>query len=98
MAAQSEALGHQITEISSIETGAKIPSESYISELADWLGLNPQQQLELRKSVPRNANIIAFPRRKEATKSVRLFRKIGQMTPDQIRALTFEGKKGAPYE
>jgi len=98
MAAQAEALGHHIPEISLIETGGILPSAAYVSQFADWLKLNAEQQVDLRKSVPRNINVIAFPRKKEATKSVRLFRKISQMTPLQIRALNTDEKKGAPYD
>jgi len=95
MATQALSLGHNVSEISLYETGAMIPSDGYIQELAEWLGLDSQ---ELRKRVSRDSTVIAFPRKRQANRSVRLFRKISRMTPGQIRALASDRDKGAPYE
>jgi AraC-like DNA-binding protein len=95
MATQADSLGHKVSEISLYETGIMLPPDNYIDELAEWLGLDSQ---ELRKRAPRDSTVIAFPRKRHANRSVRLFRKISRMTPAQIRALGSDRDKGVPYE
>jgi transcriptional regulator with XRE-family HTH domain len=96
MANQAEALGHQVSNISAIETGKEIPSASYVEHLCDWLTLGPAERAELFRRVPRSQNVITFPRKRQVSTTVKLFRKVGKMTPAEIRALRSECQKGAP--
>ena len=96
MAAQAEALGHDVTDISAFETGNRAPPPEYIQQLCSWLGVPGEQRAEFEKRVPRSASVIEFPRKRETSSSVRMFRKVSKMTPAQIRALGFARKKGAP--
>ena len=94
MAAQAEALGQDVVDISAIESGRVIPSQKYVEELCNWLNVSVAEQIEFERRIPQNATIIAFPRKKDATSSVKLFRKVSKMTPAQIRALGKPPGKG----
>jgi transcriptional regulator with XRE-family HTH domain len=96
MARQGEALGHQIADISAIETGRKVPSTAYIEQLCNWLNLSPEERAEVTRRIPRNEVVIAFPRKREGSSTVKLFRKVSKMTPREIRALQKERRNGAP--
>jgi hypothetical protein len=96
MAAQAKALGHQVSDISAIETGKKVPSAAYTQQLCDWLDLGPAQRAEFTRRIPRNENVIAFPRKREVSSTVSLFRIVSKMTPAEIRALRRERQDGVP--
>ena len=98
IAAQAAVLDQDVSTISSIETGKIVPSLVYIDSFAEWLKLNDQQYLELKKRVPAKENVIEFPRRPGVTRSVKMFRKISRMTPTEIRGLKDERWKGVPYD
>jgi hypothetical protein len=91
---QADALGYQPSEISSIEMGHAPLPPGYAMRLTEWLRLNEQEQRELLKKI--EGNVIAFPRRStggDKTSSMRLFRKISKMCPNEIRSF---GKKSPP--
>jgi transcriptional regulator with XRE-family HTH domain len=96
MGEQAEALGCSVSMISSIETGRTFPSGDYIDHLCIWLELDPNRSAELKRRIPRSENVIAFPRKPDATRTVRMFRKLSKMTPAQIRALGDELPRGTP--
>ena len=96
MAAQSDALGQDVTEISAIETGRVLPSEDYVRRFCDWLDVAPVQRAEFAKRVPHTTNVIVFPRNGNTSSTIRLFRKISKMTPTEIRALAKGANKGVP--
>ena len=83
---QAEALGCEPSEISSIEMGSSASGQLFAAtcRLAE-----PQQiQRDLLKKV--ETNVVAFPRRTstggDKTSSMRLFRKISRMRPNEIRS------------
>jgi hypothetical protein len=91
---QADALGCQPCEISSIEMGHSPLPPHYARRLVDWLRLNEQEQRELLKRI--ESNVVAFPRSTasgDKTSSMRLFRKISKMRPNEIRSF---GKKTPP--
>jgi transcriptional regulator with XRE-family HTH domain len=85
---QAEALGCEPSEISSIEMGVSPLPANYSQRLVDWLNLNESEQRDLLKKV--ETNVVAFPRRTstggDKTSSMRLFRKISRMRPNEIRS------------
>jgi hypothetical protein len=92
---QADALGCEPSEISSIEMGRSPLPRHYAKRLIDWLHLNEQEQRELFKRI--ESNVVAFPRPNlgggDKTSSMRLFRKISKMGPNEIRRF---GKKSPP--
>jgi transcriptional regulator with XRE-family HTH domain len=88
---QADVFGCEPYEISSIETG-KVPiPPSYLKIFVGWLGLSEQDARELGRRI--DSNVIAFPHPKggDNSRSMRLFRKISKMNPNEIR-----GIKGKP--
>ncbi len=91
---QADALGCQPSEISSIEMGNSPLPPHYSKRLITWLHLDEQEQRELLKKI--ESTVVAFPRRTtggDKTNSMRLFRKISKMRPNEIRSF---GKKPPP--
>jgi transcriptional regulator with XRE-family HTH domain len=89
MLEQAEALKIPTSVISSIETGERLPDFQYLSGFAKWLDLPVRQQADLQKIVERRDNVILFPRSKpnQSSTTVRFFRKLSKMGPNQIRKL-----------
>jgi hypothetical protein len=86
MGAQAEALGFEVSHISSIETGRIAPPAGYATRLAKWLNLDQRQFDELVKRTP--GNVIPFRNRGSVSNnssSMRLFRRVSKMDSDQIR-------------
>jgi len=86
MGDQADALGYAVHQISSIEIGKTLPSEEYIEKLSNWLNLNEQTRKELKKRA--QSNVINFPIRNSTannSSSMRLFRRISKLDPNQIR-------------
>jgi transcriptional regulator with XRE-family HTH domain len=86
MGAQAEALGCEVHEISSIETGRIAPSGEYLEKFRRWLNLNDRQFDELKKRA--HNNVIDFRTRGSVTNNstaMRLFRRISKMRSNQIR-------------
>ena len=94
MAAQAEALSQDVTDISSIETGKVVPTDNYVRQFCDWLKIPPGKRAEFEKRVPQSATVISFPRKKDVSSTVRMFRKVSKMTPAEIRKLGQGPKNG----
>lgn len=83
---QADMLGCQPCEISAIEIGKLPIPADYPKKLVDWLGLSEQESRDLLRRI--DTNVIPFPSLKgggDKTKSMRLFRKISKMGPNEIR-------------
>jgi hypothetical protein len=96
MGDQADALGHDISYISLIETGAQTPSQSYVDQFQNWLKLDGRQAADLRRRT--RASIIQFPSTKYVSKnsrSLRLCRKISEMNPSEIRNFRKKDDNGA---
>ena len=88
MREQSEATGYEVTYISAIEAGGQRPTEEYVESFRNWLNLGEREAAEISK---RRSSVVAFPSVKHVAKnsaSIRLFRKISKMQPDEIRKMT----------
>ena len=75
-----------VHEISAVECGIRTPSEGYLETFRDWLKLDDDELTDLKKKV--RSNIVEMTRVKSTGKtgrSIRLFRKISNMNPAQIR-------------
>jgi transcriptional regulator with XRE-family HTH domain len=93
MGDQADGMDIDVSMISAIETGGRNPEIEYAEKFGRWLNLNEAERKELRKRT--EAIILSFPSAKYITKnskSVRLFRKISKMAPNQIRAIRKQGK------
>jgi transcriptional regulator with XRE-family HTH domain len=87
MADQARVFECEVQHISAIETGRIDPTEDYIEKFRTWLDIS---QMEYQLLVKRGkSNVISlsprFPPRNSST-SMRLFRKISKLNPNQIRA------------
>jgi transcriptional regulator with XRE-family HTH domain len=83
---QADAFGAQPHEISAIETGKLPIPPRYSEKLAKWLGLNEQEQRELRRRT--ETNVVTLRRHVaggDKTSAMRLFRRISKMNPNEIR-------------
>jgi hypothetical protein len=88
MGDQAKAFGCEVHLISAIEMGKAAPTAEYIDKFRLWLNLNDSQYKSLlRRS---KNNVIELHQRFSGTdqsSSMRLFRKISNMKPAQIRKL-----------
>jgi hypothetical protein len=86
MGDQAKALQCEVHYISAIETGKIVPPSEYVDKFGRWLKLNKTQYESLKKrSKP---NIIDMRQRfstSNQSNSMRLFRKVSKMGPNQIR-------------
>ena len=84
---QSDIFGFQPHEISSIETGKMPVPHDYLKNFVDWLSLSEQEAGELRRRI--DSNVVPFPHPKGGnnSRSMRLFRKISKMNPNEIRGI-----------
>src|SRR5436305_13431866 len=88
MGDQAQAFGCSVHEISEIECGIKSPSTSYLESLKHWMDLSPQDVADLKRRL--RSNVVELHRTKSVGnggKSIRLFRKISNMAPSEIRGL-----------
>lgn len=83
IAAQAEAFECAPSAISAVETGRNQPDINYAKKFASWVSLDVQQEQELIKSV-RLSQLRTNNMTKEA---LRLYRKINQFSPSEIREL-----------
>ena len=87
MGDQARALQCRVDYISAIESGREIPSEDYIGKFRAWLGVSEAEHALLLKRG--KSNVVAlnpgFSTRNNSS-SMRLFRKISTLDPNQIRA------------
>jgi len=92
MGEQSSALGLTVAEISAIESGERRPSADYVNTFSSWLKLPISGLSELMSIALVRNNVVQF--RPKKAESIKLFRKIGGLKPDEIRRL----KQGVPKE
>jgi transcriptional regulator with XRE-family HTH domain len=86
MGDQAGFMGLAVHEISAFECGLKTPTEQYVDQFRKWIGLDDGEFADLKKTI--RSNIIELSRLKSTGnhgRSIRLFRKISNMNPDQIR-------------
>jgi transcriptional regulator with XRE-family HTH domain len=94
---QADAFGLQPYEICEIETGKAPAPRHYSQKLSQWLALDEQEQRELFKRV--DNNIVALHRSSPGgnrTSSMRLFRKISKLRPNEIRNFSKKPPPEAP--
>jgi transcriptional regulator with XRE-family HTH domain len=87
MADQALAFDCPVSLISSIESGRENPPREYLDHFRKWLNLNDSQHSDLIKRT--RSNVVALRQLRSAannTTSMRLFRKISKMSPEQIRS------------
>jgi hypothetical protein len=87
MCEQAQATGYEVTYISAVEAGGQRPTDEYVESFRNWLGLGEREVTELNKRI---SAVVTFPGVKHVTKnsaSIRLFRKISKMQPDEIRKM-----------
>lgn len=86
MGDQANFMGLAVFEISAFECGLRTPTEQYVEQFRRWIGLDDGELADLKKTI--RSNIIELSRTKSTGnhgRSIRLFRKISNMNPDQIR-------------
>lgn len=86
MGDQARYIGCSVHEISSIECGLRTPSENYLESFRSFTQLDQDEFSNLKKKI--RSNVIELNRVKalgKNSRSMRLFRKISQMKPDEIR-------------
>jgi transcriptional regulator with XRE-family HTH domain len=96
MGDQAERIGCSVSEISAIECGARTPSDGYLESFREWMNLDDDEFRDLKKKI--RSNVVELNRIKtlgEKGRSMRLFRKISKMNPDQIRAFNKPPDSGA---
>ncbi|MGN6307971.1 MAG: helix-turn-helix domain-containing protein [Xanthobacteraceae bacterium] len=86
MADQAVALSMRPVEISEIESGLRLPSKDYVDRFSRWLNLDDSVKQCLKARIP-TATIIQFPKASSASSSVRLFRRVSNLSPQQIREI-----------
>jgi transcriptional regulator with XRE-family HTH domain len=99
MGDQAKNFGCSVNEISLIECGSRTPSEEYLESFRSWMKIDKEDLEELRKRI--RSNVVEMNRVRslgENGRSMRLFRKISKMNPDQIRAFNKPPDSGAPNE
>jgi hypothetical protein len=99
MGDQAEHIGCSVNDISSIECGARTPSDRYLESFREWISLDDDEFRDLKKKI--RSNVVELSRVKalgENGRSMRLFRKLSKMNPDQIRAFNRPPDNGALNE
>jgi hypothetical protein len=87
MGEQAQHMNRPVHEISSIECGHGMPSDQYLRSFRELVGLDEDEYRDLKKRI--RSNVIELNRIKALGnngRSMRLFRKISQMNPDEIRS------------
>ena len=95
MGDQAEALNCPIHLISSIETGNSPLPPDYLNRFKQWLQLSESEHADLLKRAP--GIVLNFCNRgskSNRSTSMRLFRKVSRMPPEQIRSF----RKKLPVE
>jgi transcriptional regulator with XRE-family HTH domain len=99
MGDQARYVGCSVNEISLIECGSRTPSEEYLRSFRLWMKLDDEDFQDLKKKI--RSNVVELNRIKnlgENGRTMRLFRKISKMNPEQIRAFNRPPDSGAPNE
>jgi transcriptional regulator with XRE-family HTH domain len=87
MGDQAKVIGCSVSDISTIECGSRTPPDDYLDSFRNWMKLDEDEFRDLKRRI--RSNVIELNRIKtlgEKGRSMRLFRKISKMNPDQIRA------------
>jgi transcriptional regulator with XRE-family HTH domain len=96
MGDQAKQIGCSVNEISSIECGSRTPPDTYLENFRRWMKLDDEEFRDLKRKI--RSNVVELNRVKtlgEGGRSMRLFRKISRMNPDQIRAFKKPPDSGA---
>jgi transcriptional regulator with XRE-family HTH domain len=96
MGDQAKHVGCSVNAISSIECGSRTPSDSYLESFRAWMKLDDDEFRDLKRRI--RSNVVELNRIRtlgEKGRSMRLFRKISKMNPDQIRAFNKPPDSGA---
>lgn len=75
-----------VHEVSAIECGIRTPSEQYLESFRQWMNIDDDEFADLKKKI--RSNVIELTRIKSTGnngRSIRLFRKLSNMNPAQIR-------------
>jgi len=86
MGDQATFMGLPVHEISAVECGIRTPSDQYVESFRRWTNLDDDEFADLKRKV--RSNVVELTRVKSAGsngRSIRLFRKISNMNPAQIR-------------
>jgi transcriptional regulator with XRE-family HTH domain len=86
MGDQADFMGLSVHEISAVECGLQTPTEDYLERFQKWVGFDQSELADLKKTI--RSNVVELTRIKSTGnngRSIRLFRKISNMNPDQIR-------------
>ena len=86
MGDQATFMSMPVFEISAIECGLRTPTEQYVQNFQKWMKLGDGEFADLKKTI--RSNVVELTRVKSTGntgRSIRLFRKISNMNPAQIR-------------
>src|ERR1700688_1031446 len=86
MGDQAKHMGSSVHEISAIECGIRTPSEAYVESFRRWMNLDDEEFVDRKRKI--RSNVVELTRVKSTGnngRSVRLFRKISNMNPSEIR-------------
>ena len=86
MGDQANFMNLSVNEISAIECGLRTPSEKYVESFQKWMKLDDGDLADLKRTI--RSNVVELTRVKSTGnqgRSIRLFRKISNMNPAQIR-------------
>jgi transcriptional regulator with XRE-family HTH domain len=99
MGDQAKRIGCSVTDISLIECGSRTPSDEYLEGFRVWMEMDDEDFRYLKKKI--RSNVVELNRIRslgENGRTMRLFRKISKMNPDEIRAFTRPPDSGARNE
>jgi hypothetical protein len=86
MGDQAHFMDVSVHEISAIECGIRTPADHYLESFRRWLNLDDGDYIDLKRKI--RSNVVELTRPKSTGingRSIRLFRKISNMNPAQIR-------------
>jgi hypothetical protein len=86
MGDQAKHMARSVHEISAIECGIRNPSDVYVETFSAWLNLDKDEIADLKRKI--SSNVVELTRVKSTGnngRSIRLFRKISNMNPAEIR-------------
>ena len=86
MGDQADFMNLSVHEISAVECGLRTPSEQYVQNFRNWMNLDDGEFSDLKRKI--RSNVVELTRVKSTGnngRSIRLFRKISNMNPAQIR-------------
>lgn len=88
LADQASGMRLLASEISGVEeAGGTVPTEEYIARFGAWLELDALELSKFKVFARERNNVVPFKPSKAHQESRRLFRKVNQFTPAQIRNL-----------